>query len=117
MLAKGLAKTPVIIDSAEPKSIEEIKRKGVRKATPSVKGKDSVLFGIQKLQGYRIVVDPRCENMITALENYAWKKDKKTGEYIDEPDHTFSHCCDALRYGIQVMNGNKLKSINKKMLF
>lgn len=67
----GLSKSTIIADSAEQKSIEEIRRCGIRRIQPSVKGKDSVNQGIQKLQQYHLVVDPACSNLLEELENYS----------------------------------------------
>ena len=68
---RGLTKSTIIADSAEQKSIEEIKRCGVRRILPSKKGKDSINQGIQKLQQYQLIVDRSCTNTIEELENYA----------------------------------------------
>lgn len=48
----GFSKSVIVADAAEPKSIEEIKRKGIAKIRACVKGKDSIIHGIQKLQQY-----------------------------------------------------------------
>lgn len=81
----GLGKSTIIADSAEPKSVAELKRNGLQRVMESVKGKDSIIHGIQRVQQYRIVVHPSCEETITEFENYSWKKDKQTGEYVNEP--------------------------------
>jgi len=73
---KGFAKSTIIADSAEPKSIDEIKKAGVYRIYPAVKGKDSILSGIQKIQQYEIIVSDNCPNMKVELENYAWERDK-----------------------------------------
>lgn len=109
----GFSKSTIIADSAEPKSIEEIKRQGVSRIKACSKGKDSIIHGIQKLQQYEIVVHPDCEGTITELQNYAWKKDKKTKEYVNEPIDDFNHHLDALRYSIQCVEVKKLSSISK----
>lgn len=103
----GFAKSTIIGDSAEVKSIEELKRDGLYRIYPAVKGQGSVLQGIQKLQQFDIVVDPSCEHTITELQNYAWKKDRQSGEYVNEPIDEFNHCIDALRYSLQCQDKYK----------
>ena len=64
------------------------------------KGKDSIIHGIQWIQQYKLIVDERCFKTKEELENYTWKKDKKTGEYINEPVDTYNHTIDSIRYGL-----------------
>ncbi len=114
---KGYAKEVIVADSAEEKSIEEIRRAGISRIASAVKGKGSILQGIQKLQQYRIIVNPLCVNTIIELQNYAWQKDKKTGEYINVPIDDYNHCIDALRYSLQCAEKDrKIKTINKAAL-
>lgn len=114
--ALGFSKSVIIADAAEQKSIEEIKRLGISRIKPCVKGADSIIHGIQKLQNYEIVVHPQCTEIITEFENYSWQKDKATGEYINKPIDAFNHYCDALRYSLQcVDNSRKLKTLNKNL--
>lgn len=113
----GYAKELIIADSAEAKSIEEIKREGIPRIRAAAKGKGSILQGIQKLQQFKLVVSPKCENTLVELQNYTWKKDKKTGEYVNEPIDSFNHCLDALRYSLQCIdNKQKVKTLNKALL-
>ena len=113
----GFSKSTIIGDSAEVKSIEELRRAGLYRIYPAAKGQGSVLQGIQKLQQLDIVVDPHCEHVITELQNYAWKKDRATGEYINEPIDEFNHCIDALRYSLQCIDKYKrLTSVSKSIL-
>lgn len=113
----GFSKSTIIADSAEVKSIEELKRAGLYRIYAATKGQGSILQGIQKLQQYDIVVDPHCEHVITELQNYAWKKDKTSGEYINEPIDEFNHCIDALRYSLQCIDRYKrLTSVSKSIL-
>ena len=98
------------------KSIDELKREGITRIKPSVKGQGSILQGIQKLQQYELIVSPTCAKTIEELQNYSWIKDKKTNEYINTPQDKFNHYLDALRYSLQCVELNpKLKSINKKV--
>ena len=113
----GFSKSVIIADSAEQKSIEEIKRKGIARIKPCTKGADSIIHGIQKLQQYELIVHPSCTGVITELQNYAWQKDKKSNEYINKPIDTFNHYLDALRYSLQAVdNTTKLKTFNKAAL-
>lgn len=101
----GFAKERIVADSAEPKSIAELRRLGIRRITPAVKGPDSVKNGIDRLQRYDIIIDERCTNTVEEFENYTWIKDRKSGEYINQPIDTFNHHIDSIRYGTQnVMN-------------
>lgn len=114
---KGYAKEVIIADSAEAKSIEEIRREGIPRIKAATKGQGSVLQGIQKLQQYRIIVSPKCSNLKIELENYSWKKDKASGEYTNEPCDDYNHCIDALRYSLQcVENKRKLETLSKAAL-
>lgn len=95
----GHAGAKFIADSAEPKSIADMKNFGAH-IEACTKGKDSVINGIQWLQDYQIIVHPRCVNTITELSLYSWKKDK-TGKSLNEPEDANNHIMDALRYGTE----------------
>lgn len=110
----GLHKDKSYGDCAERKSIDEIHDKGVN-IEPTEKGKDSIIHGIQWIQQYELIVDERCFKVIEELENYTWKKDKKTGEYVNEPVDTFNHTIDAIRYGLnKYIKGVKTPTVVKK---
>lgn len=97
----GYSKEVITADSAEKKSIAEIKRKGISRIKPAFKGADSIMSGIQFISQFDIIVDERCHKTIEELDNYTWKKDKQTDEYYNEPVDTYNHCIDALRYAIE----------------
>ena len=97
----GFAKERIVADAAEPKSIAELRRLGISRIIGAVKGQDSVKNGIDKIQRCDIIIDERCTDTIEEFENYTWIKDKKTGEYINEPIDAFNHHIDSIRYGIQ----------------
>lgn len=101
----GYRKERITADSAEPKSIEELSRLGLR-VKSARKGKDSVMNGIQFIQDYQIYVHPRCTNFITEISNYSWQKDK-FGNTLNKPIDEFNHLMDALRYGIEDYIVNK----------
>jgi len=93
----GIGNTQKIYgDSAEPKSIEEIYRSGFN-IKPVLKGADSVKFGIQILQEYKLLVTKESTNLIKELRAYTWDTDK-TGKQLNSPIDNFNHCIDAMRY-------------------
>jgi len=94
---KGFAKERIRADCAEPKSNEDLRRLGISRIMPSVKGKDSVLNGIAQIQEYKIYVHPRCKNAFAELSSYCWKKDD--GENgLNVPEDRNNHLMDAMRY-------------------
>lgn len=99
--ALGYAKEPIRADSAEKKSNQELRNLGIGRVIDVKKGAGSVMQGIQYLLQYEWIVDERCVKTIEELENYTWKKDKSTNEYINEPVDSYNHCLDAIRYAIQ----------------
>ncbi|WP_455888334.1 PBSX family phage terminase large subunit [Staphylococcus aureus] len=103
----GYSKEKITADSAEQKSIMEIKTNGIDRIVPAMKGKDSVMAGIQFVSQFDIVIDERCYKTIEEFDNYTWKKDKNTGEYYNEPVDTYNHCIDALRYAVEVLTIQK----------
>jgi len=93
----------VVADSAEPKSIEEIRSYGVT-VLPSEKGKDSVAAGIQYVQQQQISVTKRSVNIWKEYRNYLWLTDKD-GKTINEPSPIFNHHMDGIRYAIYSLRG------------
>ncbi len=89
--------TLVVADSAEPKSIDEIKSYGVN-IIGSEKGPDSKRNGINLVQQQRISMTKRSVNLIKAYRNYLWMVDRN-GKILNEPEHEFSDLMDAGRYG------------------
>jgi phage terminase large subunit len=90
-------KLPTYCDSAEPKSIAELTKLGVR-AFGVTKGSDSINFGIQTMQGQEYLVTKQSTNLINELRKYAWDKDKKTGATLNKPIDMYNHAIDAFRY-------------------
>ena len=99
--ALGYPKEQIRADSAEKKSNQELRNLGISRVIDVKKGAGSVMQGIQYLLQYEWIVDERCVKTIEELENYTWKKDKATNEYINEPVDSYNHCLDAIRYAIQ----------------
>lgn len=113
MIALGINKRDQIFaDSAEPKSIEEIRRMGWN-IQPSVKGKDSINNGINKVKQHSLNVTKDSMFIIKELNNYKWMEDRD-GNDINKPIDSFNHALDALRYAITMKYGGntgRIKSI------
>ena len=93
-----------IADSAEPKSIEEVRRAGFN-IKPATKGPDSILNGIDILKRKRLHVTKQSVNLINELNKYKWVTDKN-GHKLNKPIDAFNHALDAVRY----VALNKLKA-------
>ncbi len=102
----GYGKERITADSAEPKSIDELKSLGLR-IQGAKKGKDSVTNGIQWIQDLQIIIHPRCVNFLTEISNYTWATDK-FGTLLNVPVDDFNHLMDAMRYALEKhIVGNK----------
>ena len=83
-IAKVLPKnTFVYADSAEPKSIEEIRRAGIN-IMPVTKGADSIIYGIQTMQTQEYLITSKSKNIINEFQKYIWQKDKR-GDTQNKP--------------------------------
>ncbi len=95
--ALGFSKERIRADSAEPKSNDDLRRLGISRITPSVKGRDSILNGISAICEFEITVNPACVNMIRELSSYVYD-DKRNENGLKMPKDQDNHLCDALRY-------------------
>lgn len=95
----GYGKERITADSAEPKSIDELKSLGLR-VKAAQKGKDSIKNGIQWIQDLEIVIHPKCVNFLTEISNYTWDEDK-FGTKLNVPIDDFNHLMDAMRYSLE----------------
>ncbi len=86
----------LIADSAEPKSIETLRRDG-HNIYPCTKGRDSVSFGINLINQNEIYVTSKSRNMKRELQGYIWAKDKE-GNTLNKPTGEHPDCIDAARY-------------------
>ena len=92
-------KVRIIADSAEPKSIDELRGYGLR-IKGAAKGRDSIMNGIQFIQDLEIIIHPRCINFLIEISNYVFDKDR-FGKPINRPIDDFNHLMDAMRYAIE----------------
>jgi phage terminase large subunit len=95
---KGQPQALVVADSAEPKSIDEIKSYDIP-IVPTTKGKDSVNQGIQYVQDQRCSITKRSINIIKEFRNFLWEVDKN-GKILNVPEKQFKHSMDAISYGM-----------------
>jgi phage terminase large subunit len=100
----------LIVDSAEPRLIDEIKRGGFPLARGVKKGKDSIQWGIDLVKQYRIVVPKINTNLIEELYSYEWVDDGNGG-VTNIPVDANNHLLDALRYGVmEQLNAKKINA-------
>lgn len=88
----------IYADNAEPKSIAELKNYG-HTVLPCIKGKDSIVYGINLINQNEIYITSRSKNLINELQSYIWIVDKE-GNKVNKPIDAFNHCIDAARYAI-----------------
>jgi phage terminase large subunit len=97
-IANVLPKSVIVYaDSAEPKSIEEIRRLGID-IRPVTKGGDSISYGISTMQTQNYLVTKNSINLLEELQKYTWQKDRKTGDKLNKPIDKYNHAIDAVRY-------------------
>lgn len=112
----GYKKEVITADSAEQKSIAELRRLDIDRIKPAKKGPDSVIQGIQFLSQFKLIVDERCVKLIEELENYTWKKDKATNEYTNVPVDSYNHILDAARYAVEGLHTKTTVNLIKRGL-
>ena len=91
----------VVADSAEPKSIDEIRSYGVN-IIGAKKGRDSIVHGIQYVQDLKIFMTKRSTNVIKEYRNFLWLTDKN-GKVLNQPEPGWDHAMDAIRYALTSM--------------
>lgn len=93
IISMGYGEERIRADSAEPKTNDDLRRLGLSRLQPSVKGRDSVINGIMNICEYKIMVDPRCKNVLSELSSYCWDK-----TLPNTPEDKNNHLMDAMRY-------------------
>jgi len=97
----------IVADSAEPKSIAELKSYG-HSVYGVTKGRDSIVYGLNLINQNEIYVTARSKNLKRELAGYVWAKDKE-GNTLKKPTGAHPDCIDAARYALtdQLENPNK----------
>ena len=94
----------IVADSAEPKSIAELKKQGLNVRPVS---KTSILYAIQKLKQFKIYIHEESVDLISEFSNYKFRKDK-IGNITSQTSGK-DHLLDALKY-VVVQFADKPKS-------
>lgn len=112
----GYANSDICADSAEPRLIAELRAKGIRRIHASIKGKDSIMFGINFLQGFKIHILPKCVHAIQEFNTYVYDQDKN-GNWLNKPVDANNHFIDAMRYAFEsyIIPQKKHPSIHKQL--
>lgn len=96
----------IVADCAMPSHIAELQYLGYTNMVKSKKGSDSIMFGIGKMQEFKILVTARSTNLQTEFKFYKWAKDQ-SGNFLGKPEDKFNHGIDGVRYVVQdVICGN-----------
>ena len=98
--SEGYAGEPVICDSAEPKSIQDLRYYGIN-AIAAHKPPGSINAGIDFLKRNRVMLTARSKNIQAENRFYQWKQDKQ-GNFINQPRDAFNHAIDAIRYAVSL---------------
>jgi len=102
---------PVVADSAEPKSIAEIKAQRVN-IIPALKGNDSIRVGIDIMRRYKWNITRRSRGLIEEVQRYKWKTNRN-GDSTNEPIDTWNHAIDAIRYWCLRNLAQRRESVSK----
>lgn len=95
----GLQEEIIICDSAEPKSIEELRRLGAY-CKPSQKGKGSILNGIQVIKEYNVFASKKSKNLLQEYQYYIWDSNRDGKSINKIKQNGMDHLMDALRYAV-----------------
>ena len=101
-------------DSAEPRLIDELYKLGWN-IKPVIKGKDSINFGIQVMQNYKINIPKTCQNLTNEFFGYEWSSDR-FGKQLDKPVDFNNHAIDAARYAVMMRLSNKATAAGKYII-
>jgi phage terminase large subunit len=91
-------KTLIVADSAEPRTIEDIRQEGFN-ISGAKKGPDSIRNGIKKLMNYTIIIDKDSKNMVLEMTNYCWHSKR-----AEVPVDDYNHLIDPLRYALEELD-------------
>jgi phage terminase large subunit len=113
----------IVADSARPETISYMQKHGFPNIRKALKGKNSIIEGINFLKSFDIIVHPRCTHVIDELTLYSYKVDPLTEEVMPILKDEHNHTIDSLRYlaessrrahkAIKALDVRPIPSINK----
>mgnify|MGYP003563514402 CR=1 FL=1 len=104
---------PIFADSADPRLIDDIRSRGIKRVIAAEKGPDSVRYGLNLINQYNIFITKKSVNLINEQKKYRYKADPKTGLMTNTPIDAFNHAWDAIRYWSQY-NLKPIRQIDTK---
>ena len=99
----GSREWPITADSARPETISYLQRHGFPKIRAAQKGQNSVKEGVIFLQGYDIIIHPRCVHTADEFTMYSYKVDKQTGMVTPVLEDKKNHVIDSVRYATEAL--------------
>ena len=96
---------PVIADSARPETISYLRRYGYKRMEPARKGSGSIKEGVMFLQGYEIIIHPRCQHTIDEFRAYSYVRDPLTNLITPVLKDNKNHIIDPMRYALEQLRG------------
>jgi phage terminase large subunit len=95
----------IIADSARPETISYLRRHGYSGIEAAKKGANSIKEGVIFLQGYEIIIHPRCKHTIDEFKSYSYVKDALTGKVTPILQDKKNHIIDPIRYAVEQLRG------------
>lgn len=102
----------IIADSADPLLIDHLKSVHRLNIFKAVKGPNSVIFGISKMNDFSLIIAEGSDEIETEFKNYRFKEDAN-GDPLEEPIDDFNHAIDAIRYAAM----HKISKKNNKLIY
>jgi phage terminase large subunit len=96
---------PIVADSARPETISYLRRFGFGGIEAAKKGNNSVSEGVIFLQGYDIIIHPRCLHTIDEFKSYSYKRDPITDKVVPVLEDKKNHIIDPMRYALEQLRG------------
>ncbi|MFI3632793.1 PBSX family phage terminase large subunit [Streptococcus parauberis] len=116
IMKENMQNALITADSAEQRLIAELKTKGITNIHASIKGKGSIMAGIDFMRQFKIYIHPSCEHTVEEFDTYIYQQDKE-GNWLNAPIDDNNHVIDAIRYSLERFHFEKPKpqDINKKL--